>query len=302
MKTTLTSKGVSWHIVSDPSAEELAEFAREAQLLPMDAEFIAQERQRPEVAERADYIMILVQIPVFQKVERITRGVNVYLLVREGQVWTITFEPFKALEQLHRELEEEREQQEEYFGGTSLTLAVYLLRRLIGGSFRKLERLAKHVDIAEDAVFHGNERKMVEEIALLTRDVTDFRRVIRPQRKLFDTPITHPLADNDVRYQWWRLNQYLAKVWDMLEGLDESVKQLGKTNTALLQHKENQLLRLLALYSTIGIPALLVVGPYFVPAGQGVTFQGKIVFWIVFVGLVGALGIILWRFRGKRVL
>lgn len=285
-------------MLAEPSVEELAEFVREANLLPIDAEFIAQERQRPEAAERPEYVLILIQVPVFQKIERVTRGVNVYFVVREGNVWTLAFEPLPALERLYAELEKEREQQEEYFGGTALGLTVYLLRRLTAGAFAKLERLSKHIEIAEDAVFHGNERKMVEEVALLTRDVTDFRRVIRPQRKLFDVPLTHALADDNVRHQWWRLHQYTAKLWDILEGLDESVKQLGKTNFALLQHKENQLLRLLTLYSTLGIPALLLVGPLFNPAASA---AGRAVFWVVFVSLLTALLTILWRFKGKRI-
>lgn len=299
MKKTLTSKDVSWHLLSAPSAEELAEFARETQLLPTDAEFIAQERQRPEVAERPKYILALIQVPVFQKVERITRGVSVYVVVREGAVWTLHFEDLPPLEELYVELEKNQEQQEEYFGGSALGIAAYLLRRLMDDAFEKLERLAKHIDIAGDAVFHGNERKMVEEVALLTRDVTDFRRVIRPQRKLFDVPITHALSSDDVRYQWWRLHQHISKQWDILEGLDESVRQLGKTNYALLQHKENQLLRLLALYSTLGIPALLLVNPLFSP---GESFTGMLIFWVVFLGLLGALLTILWRFHGKRIL
>lgn len=299
MKKTLTSKEISWHVLAEPSVEELAEFVREANLLPIDAEFIAQERQRPEATERPDYVLILIQVPVFQKIERITRGVNVYLAVRENNIWTLAFEPLPALERLFAELEQEREQQEEYFGGTALALAAYILRRLTSGAFAKLERLSKHIEIAEDAVFHGNERKMVEEVALLTRDVTDFRRVIRPQRKLFDVPLTHALADDNVRYQWWRLHQYVSKLWDILEGLDESVKQLGKTNFALLQHKENQLLRLLTLYSTVGIPALLLVSPLFTP---GATRIGTIVFWVTFLGLTGALATILWQFKRKRIL
>lgn len=298
MKRTLTAKEITWQVCSEPDAQELADFVRETQILPVDAEFIAQERQRPEVAERADYILILIQVPVFSKIERVTRGVNVYMVVRETAVWTLVFEPLPALESLLGELESDREQQEEYFGSSSLALTAYILRRLTAGAFTKLERLAKHIEIAEDAVFHGNERKMVEEVALLTRDVTDFRRVLRPQRKLFDAPLTHALADDNVRYQWWRLHQYLAKLWDILEGLDESVKQLGKTNYALLQHKENQLLRLLTFYSTVGIPALLLVGPLFTPSASRLAM---IVFGVVFAGLIGLLGIILWRFRGKRI-
>lgn len=299
MKKTLTSKDVSCTVVSLPSAEELAEVVRESGLSPVDAEFMAQERQRPEVAARSQYILLLVQIPVFQKQERLTHGVGVYMVIREKEVWLLHFEPLDILQDLTGELESNSEKQEEYFQGGSLGLALYFVRRLYGSAFRKIERLSKHIEIAEDAVFHGNERKMVEEIAFLTRDVMDFRRVIRPQRRLFAEPLEHSLATPEIQEQWRRLSAQIAKIWDMLESLAEAVKQLGKTNFALLQHKENQLLRVLTLYSSLGIPALLLVGPLFSPTASA---AGMAVFWIVLAGLLTTLFIALWRFRGKRIL
>ncbi len=301
MRRVLTSKELTWHVLAEPSPEELAEFVRESNLSPLDAEFIAQERQRPEVVARAGYVLILIQVPVFQRVERVTRGVNLYLVVREGIVSTLHFEPLVVLDSLYEELEKQAEQREEYFGATALPLALYLIRRLLSTAFDKLEKLNKHIEIAEDAVFHGNERKMVEEVALLTRDVMDFRRVIRPQRRLFYEAPTHALVQEDSREAWRRQAAQMAKLWDILESLAEAVKQLGKTNYALLQHKENQLLRVLTLYSILTIPIMILVDPFFSPRAVHASRVDVIVFWVLFIAAVGMLVATLWRFRGKRI-
>lgn len=299
MKRQLTSKDLTWQIYTEPSPEELAEVVREAALSPADAEFMVQERQRPEVTAREAYLLLLVQVPVFQRKERLTRGVSVYFIIHEHAVFTVAFERLAVLERLLEELEKNSEQQEEYFSEGSVSLALYIVRRLLASAFTKVERLAKHIDIAEDAVFHGNERKMVEEVALLTRDVMDFCRVIRPQRRLFTEAPWHGSVTLETKEQWRRLAAQVGKLWDILESLAESVKQLGKTNYSLLQHKENQLLRVLTLYSTLGIPAILLVSPLITPsASQG----GTVVFWIIFGGLIITLATILWRFRSRRIL
>lgn len=295
MKKVLTSKNLTWQVYSEPSPEELAEVVREAGLSPADAEFMAQERQRPEVVAREGYLFLLIQVPVFHKKERLTRGVSVYFIIHEHVLSTVAFEKLAALERLYEELEKNSEQQEEYFGGSSVGFALYIIRRLLSGAFTKVERLAKHIDIAEDAVFHGNERKMVEEVALLTRDVVDFRRVVRPQRRLFNEVPSHPLVTHDLKVQWHRMSSQLGKLWDVLESLAESVKQLGKTNDALLQHKENQLLRLLSIYSIVTIPIFVLASPF-----NTESRHYEILFWTVFAVLLVSLVSILFWSRHRR--
>lgn len=301
MKATITAGGVAWHVVGEPSVEELAAFAREVELTPLDAEFVAQERPRPEVAARENYLLILIQVPVFQREERVTRGVNVYMVVTDTAVWTVHFDALPVLEKLRREFENDTEMQAEYFG-SPMGLGLYVMRRLFGTAFRKLEKLGRHIEIAEDAVFHGNERKMVTEIALLTRDVTDFRRIIRSQRRLFQESLEHRLVTPETRELWRRLSHLIEKLWDMLENLAESMKQLGKTNFALLQHKENELLRLLMLYSILAVPILMLVGPRFMPGTAQATGADEVMFWGVFIVLIAALGFIIWRVKQKRLL
>jgi Mg2+ and Co2+ transporter CorA len=69
---------------------------------------------------------------------------------------------------------------------------------------------------------------------------------------------------------WGRINGQTKKLWDVLEGLFESTTQLGKTNRDLLQHKENELLRMLTLYSIISIPLLLLMEPLYPHVGQNI--------------------------------
>jgi magnesium transporter len=109
---------------------------------------------------------------------------------------------------------------------------------------------------------------MVEEISVLTRDVMDFRKVIRPQKSLFSTSMSHPLITLDAAARWRRVHGQLLRMWEILEGMFESVRELANTNFTLLQHKENELLRLLTIYSIIAIPAFILVAPFNLPVVQ----------------------------------
>lgn len=299
MKHILSTKEIEWVEISEPSNEELAEFVRESHLAAADAEFIVQNHYRPEVALRPGYVLFLLEVPTFDKKTRVTRGVPLYVLVTQQKIWTLHYDPIPALQKIVQDFADTPAKQEEYFSDSAASLTLYVINILHNFTAQKLERLRAHVDIVSDAVFHGNERKMVEEIAVLRRDVMDFRAIMRPQGSLFEVPPQHPLVSPALSEEWLRLSGQLKRIWDMLESLSEKVQELADTNEALLQHKENQMLRILTIYSIIAIPAFIIVAPINLPEVRA----DSPLFWL-FIGLVAAFTLILIgifaRLRGRR--
>ncbi len=300
MKQVVLSNSLLWHDIEQPEVTELAEVVRDLDLLPVDAEFIVKGQSRPEITVRPHYICILIYVPIFLTTTRVTRGVPLYFLIKNQQLITLHFKPIIVLQKIVQEFIANPDNQTDGFGDTALSLALHLVSELNTASFHKLHRLQKHIDIAEDAVFAGNERKMVEEIAILARDVMDFRKVLRPQRNIFQS-VPPADADEESQAQWVRLYNQDQRLWEVLEGIFESVQELGSTNNSLLQQKLNDLLRVLTLYSIISIPAFIFLTP-FNPKGAAILSLDFILFWGIFVFFILALGFIYWRFKRKRVL
>lgn len=302
MKHTLTSKDLTWLNVQSPESEELVEFVREAGLTPVDAEFVAERHHRPEITVRDDYLLLLIQVPVFDRKARVTHGVSMFFVVKRKQLFSLHYEPLVVLDKIRQDFESSPERQEEYFEDEGLALCLYIISLLNEAAFRKLERLAKHVDIAEDAIFQGYERKMVEEISVLTRDVMDFRKIIRPHTRLFAAVPRHIFITPAVATKWQRAHGQLLKIWEALESMFESVRELSNTNFTMLQHKENELLRLLTIYSIVVIPMLVLVDPFFNPRADDATMVDNVVFWVVVGLLLATLLFILFRAGRKRLL
>lgn len=302
MKHELSSKGLTWINVQSPGPEELVEFMRATELAPTDAGFVAERHHRPEITVREGYLLFLIQVPVFDRQARVTYGVPVFFVVKQQQLFTLHYEPLVILDKIRQSFESSLDKQEEYFGDEALSLCLHIITLLNEAAFHKLERLAKHIDIAEDAVFQGNERKMVEEISVLTRDVMDFRKVIRPHTRLFATVPHHALITPAVIITWRRAQGKLLKMWETLESMFESVRELSNTNFMLIQHKQNELLRLLTIYSIVVIPMLVLVEPFFDPRAIDSTVVDHVVFWTVIGLLVMTLLFILLKASRKRLL
>lgn len=299
MKHNLSSKEVSWINVQSPEPQELAKFIREVNMTTADAEFLAQKYHRPTVTTRPDYIFLLIQIPIFDRKLRLTKGVSLFFFIKENTLYSLHYEPLILLDKIRKDFESSTEKTKEYLNESALNFCLDLINMLYDNSFKKLDRLNKHIDIAEDAVFQGNERKMVEEISLLTRDAMDFRKVIRPQKSLFSSPPLHPLVTKETSAKWQIIHCQLLKMWEALESMFESIKELSNTNFTLLQHKENELLRLLTVYSIIVIPMIILVDPYFSPRAADANSTDVVVFWTVLAVLVITLTGILIRFKKR---
>lgn len=300
MKHTLSSKGLSWTNVQSPTTEELAEFIREAGLTADDAQYVAQKYHRPGVSVRPNYFLLLIQVPVFDRVLRLTKGVALFFIIKDKTVYSLHYEPIVVLDKIRHDWETNPDKMQEYVSDQSMALVLDLVAALNDSAFNKLERLSKHIDIAEDAVFQGNERKMVEEISYLARDVMDFRKVIRPQTSLFAQIPRQVMVTAEAEIRWQRIHGQLLRMWEMLESLFESTRELSNTNFTLLQHKQNELLRLFTVYSIVAIPVLILTDPYFSPTAVNATRTDKIAFFVVLAALIIALIGIIWRFRKKN--
>ncbi len=302
MIATLKSEnGVSWTNFVEPEPEELAEFARSADITTLDAEFVVQEHRRPEVSIQPGYIMVMVHVPIFDRQSRVTTGVPLYLIARSNQLWTVQHTRIAVLDKLFQEYEKNQKKMEEYFHDGPVALALHIIDNMFNSAFDKIERLSKHIEIAEDAVFHGNERKMVEEISILMRDVMDFRKVVLPQIAIFAQPPVHELITPRLQTQWLRLHGQAQKLWDLLLGLYENIKELRDSTNSLIQHREKELLRLLTYYSTVTIPIFILLGPIN-PFLETTSPFFVVTYWIILGVLITTLIAIFIRFRGKHII
>ncbi len=301
MQQSLSLQNVTWNAVSEPSGDELAQIIRENNLLPIDASFVGNDEQRPEVVVRNNYILLLFSVPVFDKQLRVTSGVPLYMIITPTSVTTLAFQPVVSLEKVFQEYTEIAHSVDLPSEDSAVHLGLSIISELNHSSFRKIKRLSKHIEIAEDAVFHGNERKMVEEIAVLMRDVLDFRKIIHPLLSLFASVPDHAEFSLEAHTEWRRVGNQLRQLSEVLDSLYESSKELRETNDSLLQYKENALLRLLTYYSIIAIPLWILVSP-FNPRSAEATSTDIVVFWTVVGFLTVLLPIILWSARRRRIL
>jgi len=300
MKQSVTIKKITWDYIFSPSREDSAGIIREAGISALDAEYITQSDQGPQCIVRFEYKIILLQLPVRNSTTKSIEIHAIRYIIYQHCLATITDQKIPVLENLFAEIKA-NDAPYAHKGLTPLSLAFLLIDRLNESTLKKVHHVFKRVEIAEDAVFHGNERKMVEEIAVLSRDVLDLHRVALPQKGLFQGlhrqyAFTIPEQDALARVQ-----HQSEQLWNTLQVLHSSMQELRSTNDSLLQHQENELLRMIFSYSIITIPLLALVNE-FNPHRAGATYIDVILFWGIVLFLIILLFALFARARKRRVL
>ena len=89
------------------------------------------------------------------------------------------------------------------------------------------------------------------------------------------------------------------RIWDMLDNYKEVVEALEDTNESVIQHRQNDVLRVLTVFSVVILPLTLITGIF----GMNVQFPGYgsvWASWTIFAFMGTALASMLAFFRYKK--
>jgi magnesium transporter len=89
------------------------------------------------------------------------------------------------------------------------------------------------------------------------------------------------------------------RIWDLLDNYKEVVEGLESTNESVISHRQNDVLRILTVFSATLLPLTLLASVF----GMNVAFPGHDTahaFWVIVGVMVAASAALLGFFRWKR--
>ena len=89
------------------------------------------------------------------------------------------------------------------------------------------------------------------------------------------------------------------RIWDLLDNFKEVVEALEDTNESVISHEQNDVLRILTVFSAILLPLTLIASVF----GMNVDFPGfgtAEAFWVIIGVMIGLAVSLVGFFRYKR--
>jgi magnesium transporter len=289
--------GLRWVNIERPTAVEWEWLQQHFDFHALDLEDVLSRNQRPKIDEYDDYLFIVLHLPVYDaKVGRLNVG-ELDMFIGSDFVVTIPNEPLQPVEYLFERCRQEEELREKLFNRGS----GYLLYRIVDDSFDycfpMLRKIGNKLDAIENDIFlEGRSQEVVRDTFEVKQEIINFRKVIRPQR-----PVLRDLEnvkgrflapDLDLEIYFDDIVDAHERIWDMLENYKEVIEALEETNESVLNHRVNEILRVLTAISVIVLPLTLIASIWGMNVGvpgEGDSGDFYIVIGLMVVILVGML-------------
>ena len=299
----LTASGLTWVNVVSPDVETASALAERFGWHPLDVEDVVSKRQRPKVDTYEDegYLFAVLHFPVYDKAIQRLNAAELDLFIGPDYLATIPNRELLPVTRLFGRCEEDETFRNELFAKGSGRLLYEVLDDLFDYCFPILDKIAHKLDRIEDDVFEGRTDEVVRDISNVKQEIISYRKIVKPER-----PTLRVLERSVERFLPEELELYFddivdaaERIWDLLDNYKEVVEALESTNESVISHRQNDVLRVLTVISTIMLPLFVITGIF----GMNVLFPGegtRWMFWVIAGAMIAAVVAMVGYFRHKR--
>jgi len=300
----VSAQGLTWiHLGPPVDPETVNELRARFGWHPHDVEDVLSKRQRPKIDDYGDegYLFGVLHFPAYDKnVQRLNAGELDFFLGPDYLV-TIANVELLPVTRLFNRVQEDEEFRNQLFEKGSGRLLYEVLDDLFDYCFPILDKIAYKLDSIEDDIEDRRSEEIVTDISKAKQEIISYRKIIKPQRpalRLLERHIERFLPENLELY-FDDLVDASERIWDLLDNYKEVVEALEDTNESVISHRQNDILRILTIFSVILLPLTLISGIF----GMNVLFPGEhthAAFWAIVGLMVGVIAGMIAFFKAKR--
>jgi magnesium transporter len=299
----LSAAGLTWVHLDAPDTFHAGFLAGRFGWHPLDVEDVLSKRQRPKVDEYADdgYLFGVLHFPVYDRAIQRLNAAELDFFIGPDYLVTLPAVELLPVTRLFRRCEEDEAFREQLFSKGSGRLLYEVLDDLFDYCFPILDKIGHKLDSLEDDVFEGRSEEVVRDISNVKQEIISYRKIIKPERstlRLLERHVERFLPE-ELELYFDDIVDAAERIWDILDNYKEVVEALEDTNELLISHRQNDVLRILTVFSVVLLPLTLITGFF----GMNVRFPGfdtAWAFWTIFVGMLVSLIGMLTFFRLKR--
>jgi magnesium transporter len=299
----LTAAGLTWVHLDAPDAHSAATLAARFGWHPLDVEDVLSRRQRPKVDDYADegYLFTVLHFPIYDRAVQRLNAAELDVFIGPDYLVTLPTVELLPLTRLFQRCDEDEAYREQLFSGGSGRLLYQVLDDLFAYCFPILDKIGFKLESLEDDVFDGRADEVVRDLSNAKQEIISYRKIIKPERstlRLLERHVQRFLHE-DLEEYFDDIVDAAERIWDTLDNYKEVVEALEDTNESVIAHRQNDVLRVLTVFSVILLPLTLITGFF----GMNVEFPGfgtSWAFWVIFGAMATTLAGLLAFFRYKR--
>ncbi|MDQ2983530.1 MAG: magnesium transporter CorA family protein [Actinomycetota bacterium] len=297
----ISSNGLTWVNLDAPGPDEAGELAERFGWHPLDLEDVLSRRERPKVDEYPDYLFAVLHFPIYDKSIQRLNAAELDVFLAGDYLVTLPNVELLPVTRLFRRCEEDSELREQLFGKGSGYLLYHVLDDLFDYCFPILDKIGYKLTSLEQDVFEERAEAVVRDISNAKQEIISYRKIMKPERstlRVLERKVERFLPE-DLELYFDDIVDASERIWDVLDNYKEVVEALEDTNESVISHRQNDVLRVLTVFSAVLLPLTLVASVF----GMNVDFPGYgtgAAFWVILGVMVAVVVGLVSFFRYKR--
>ena len=256
---------VTWTDIVRPTSGDVADLAREYPYVhPLNLEDLLSPIERPKIDEDEHYLFVVMHFPLWDSSQRLTRAREVDVIVGRGYVITIHDGDLKPLVNLWKSCANDEEALKSLLGRGMSHAFYVIIDRLVDYILPILRKVDANIRSIEEDIFTADTRRVIQDIALVRRDIISLRRIIRQQIPVLELleKTEHPILHEDLEEYFGDIVDHIYKARDIIDEDTEIIVSLAETADILASHRINEVMRILTVFSVIMLPLTLISSIY----------------------------------------
>lgn len=271
MTNTHSARGLVWIDMQSPTDDEIGSLVKRYALHPLIGEELKSSVSLPKIHIDREYALIILSLPVRVRKDGSYAVENreIDFVIGRNFLVTCHLQGLDQLEYFSRIFETNAILNKDSKIEHTSHLFYYMVKRLYAGMLNDLTNIRDALIQAEDRIFAGEERKMVEVLSDLSRELIDFREAVRIHRDIWEElvgfdgdslfPADFSPYKRDIRDEFMRINE-------LISNCRELVRDLKETNDSLLNARQNEIIKTLTIINFVFIPATFISALFTIPA------------------------------------
>jgi magnesium transporter len=303
MSTTVLQHGrVTWTNIVKPTPADIEQLqAAFPHIHPLNLRDFINDVEFPKIDHHDDYLFLVVQLPRWDAQVKISHPSEVDILISRGVLITSHAGNLKPLNELFARAQANEAIRDELMSCGASPLLYEILHNLIDYCFPILDKVNQNIRHIEEHLFQDDTEHILQDVAVIRRDVIALRHILRPQYDIIHTleKGNWPFIHDDLTLYWSNLGDHLAQLRAMLDEHIDVINGLSDTLDTLASHRIDGVVRILTLITILTAPLTLLATIF----GINVDLLPKEFHLLLFVivNIVGiSLTIILLRYLQRR--
>ncbi len=260
----LESVGLRWLNLEAPTSVETTWLEEHFDFHELDLEDVLSTRQRPKIDEYDEYLFMVLHVPRFDKTVGRLNAAEVNVFIGPGYLITLPNVPLKPLSRMFNRLAADSETRDDYFSKGPGYLLYEILSELFDYCFPILDKIGFKLDRLEDSIFDERGEDVTRDISNVKQEIIAYRKIIKPERVTLRQleRVRARYLSEDLEIYFDDIVDSAERIWDQLDNYKEVVEALEQTNELVIAHKQNDILRVLTIFSVILLPLTVLTGIY----------------------------------------